>query len=387
MKILMVSMPSLHFYRWVEQLKDSGHEIYWFDVVDGGEEVLRIDWVHQIVGWKRKYNFPGRYFIKEKFPKLYRIIKKFNEYDTGVIFEQQLKKIKPDVVHSFALYVSCTPIINVMNKYPSIKWIYSSWGSDLFYFQNKLSYLVEIKRVLLKINYLFTDCHRDFEIAKRHGFKGVFLGVFPGGGGYDMAKMDSFISPLEMRQTIAIKGFQGRSGRAISVLKALQKLKLELSKFRIIIFGADQDVFEFMKSAKELQKIPNLNILGQLSHEDVLKLMGESFMYIGNSNSDGMPNTLLESIIMGAYPIQSNPGGATEEIIINGKNGLLIENPENVGEIRDLIQKAISDKESLKSGIEYNFENIKPKLEKEAVKKQILEKYCYISNNLKINTD
>ncbi len=34
MKILMVSMSSLHFIRWVDQLKDSGHEVFWFGIND-----------------------------------------------------------------------------------------------------------------------------------------------------------------------------------------------------------------------------------------------------------------------------------------------------------------------------------------------------------------
>jgi hypothetical protein len=374
MKILMVAMPSLHFYRWVEQLKDSGHEIYWFDVIDGGEEVSRIDWVNQIVGWKRKYNFPGRYFIKMKFPKLYRIIKRFNEYDTGAIFEQKIKEIKPDVVHSFALYVSCSPIIGVMNKYPTLKWIYSSWGSDLFYFQNNLRDLADIKRVLPKVNYLFADCHRDFIIAKRYGFKGAFLGVFPGGGGYDLAKMDRFTSPLEMRKTIAIKGFQGRSGRAIAVLKALPSLKQELSKFRIIIFGADQEVVEYTNK-HFLDEWANLSCLPRITQEELFKILGTSIIYIGNSNSDGLPNTLLESIIMGAFPIQSNPGGATEEIIVHKKNGLLIENPEDVEEIKKVILKAISKPDLLKNAVDFNNLSIKPTLEFNWIKKEVLKRY------------
>ena len=43
-----------------------------------------------------------------------------------------------------------------------------------------------------------------------------------------------------------------------------------------------------------------------------------------------MSNTLLEAIVMGAFPIQLNPGGVTSEIIENGNNGLLIENPDSV---------------------------------------------------------
>ena len=75
MKILLVSMPTLHFFRWTEQLKDSGHEVHWFDIVDGSA-TERLPWVNKINGWKLKHpNFKGRYFIKNRLPFLYITIK------------------------------------------------------------------------------------------------------------------------------------------------------------------------------------------------------------------------------------------------------------------------------------------------------------------------
>ncbi len=379
----MVSMFSNHFFRWTEQLKDSGHEVYWIDVFDSNTKVHKIDFAHQIIGWRNKIKYPGRYKIKKGFPRLDDFINKFNQRKLVDVFEDQLEIIQPDIVHSFVMFSACVPILKVMNKHKNIPWIFSAWGNDLYYLQNDPKHLKGMKIAFKRINYMFADCKRDFKIAKKYNFKGEYLGTFPTGGGYELDKYNSYSKQFEERKTILIKGYQNTFGRCNTVLKAVLSLKKELSKFNIIVFGADQAVFEFMDSAKELQKMPNLNVLGQLSHEHVLKLMGESLLYIGNSTSDGMPNTLLEAIVMDVFPIQSNPGGATEEIIVNGKNGLLIENPENIDEIRDLIQKAISDKGSLKSGIEYNFKNIKPKLEREAVKKQVLEKYRLIEKNLK----
>ena len=69
MKILMVAIPNHHFFQWVNQLKESGYEVYWFDVTDGGNKVERIDWLHQIKGWKLKYDFPLRYSLKNKSPR------------------------------------------------------------------------------------------------------------------------------------------------------------------------------------------------------------------------------------------------------------------------------------------------------------------------------
>jgi len=251
----------------------------------------------------------------------------------------------------------------------------------LFFYQNENKKLQDMKFVLPKLDYMFADCTRDYEIAKSHGFKGEYLGTFPTGGGYEFGFYDPYIKPFSQRKIILIKGYQHKFGRCNKVLAAVSILKEQLTDYEIIVFAANKTVLEYSKE-KHLDTWKNLTIYGQLTQNEILKLMGKSQIYIGNSISDGMPNTLLEAIIMGVFPIQSNPGGATAELIIDGKNGLLIENPENVGEIRDLIQRAISDKEFLKEGIEYNFINIKPKLEREAVKDQVLEKYRLIEKNL-----
>lgn len=336
----MVSIPSLHFFRWTSQLQDSGHEVYWFDITGMSEKSERLNWVSQKVSWKLKWNYPGRLFVKKKFPKVYQFLQRFNEYKTASVFEHYLNEIKPDVVHSFALYLSCTPIISVMEKQPNQKWIYSSWGSDLFYFQNDKKYLKDIKRVLPRVNYLFTDCKRDYDIAKKYGFSGDFLGVFPGGGGFDLVHMEQFKLPFDKRNVILLKGFQGRSGRAISVLKAMEFLKNELSDYSIVVFGSDKETLDYVKKSI-LKDWPNFQIIGKVSHQEVIELMGKSKIYIGNSNSDGIPNTLLEAICMEVYPVQSNPGGATAEVINHGVNGLLIENCEDVSEIKSKILDAI----------------------------------------------
>lgn len=360
MKILMVSIPSLHFFRWASQLEDAGHEVYWFDVTGMSKPVAKISWIKQKVDWKLKWRYPGRVFIKSIFPKLYKFIQGFNENDTSKEFECYFEAIQPDVVHSFALYLACSPIVEVMEKYPQQKWIYSSWGSDLFYFQDKADYLKDIKRVLPRINYLFTDCQRDYVIAKNYGFEGQFLGVFPGGGGFRLSEMEKYKLSFSQRKAILIKGFQGRSGRAITVLKAIKLLQAELSDFEIIVFGADPEIFDFVNHGV-LKSWNNFEILGKIPHQEVLKLMGKSFVYIGNSNSDGMPNTMLEAIMMDVFPIQSNPGGATAEVIQNGVNGLLIEDCEDVQAIRQLVLEALKfdyssvGNETLKSSLDFQF--------------------------------
>jgi glycosyltransferase involved in cell wall biosynthesis len=380
MKILMVAPPSLHFFSWADQLKEAGHDIYWFDVLDGGEQVPRISWVKQIVDWKLKFNYPGRYFIKERFIKVYNFIQIFNEYDIVKVFEEKLLEIQPDVVHSFAIQLSCIPILSVMEKHSSIKWVYSSWGSDLFYFQNDPSCLKDIKKVLPNIQYLFTDCKRDYDIAKQHGFVGEFLGVFPGNGGVKYEQKS--ILPVFERKIILIKGYNDTIGKGINSVKAITNdLTLLLKDYTVIVFGADEQIVEYIQTSDTFKKVKTKIYLRSefIMNSELIKLMGASYIYIGNSISDGLPNALIEAIGMGAFPIQSNPGNVTSELINNGQNGLLIQNPLNSNEISNLIKSAILNPDLIEAAFEYNTNIIKDKYDREKNKFEILKLYESIS--------
>ena len=93
-------------------------------------------------------------------------------------------------------------------------------------------------------------------------------------------------------------------------------------------------------------------------------------------------NTLLEAIIMGAFPIQSNPGGATAELIIDGRNGKLIHDPENPRERETKLRSVLNNDSHLEEGVEYKLKIIKPSLERNTIKKQVLKKYQYIEDQL-----
>jgi len=381
MKILMVSVFSNHFFNWVLQLKESGHEVHWFDLNDANTYVKRIDFVHQTVKWKRKFEYPGRYWIKNNISSLDTFIERFNHRKFLDVFQKKFHEIQPDVVQSFEMHSACVPILGIMNNHPKIKWLYSAWGNDLFYYQNEPDKLKGIKAVFGRIDYMFADCTRDYLIAEKHGFKGKYLGTFPTGGGYDLSSSDPLVRDFQNRKTILIKGYEHKFGRCNNVLEALLEIEDDLKGFEIVVFAATKEVLEKVEDPR-FKKMKNLVVKENIARGELLELMGKSLIYIGNNISDGMPNTLLEAIVMESFPIQSNPGGASAEIIENGKNGFLIENPQDVKEIASLIKQAIQDPELLRSGIAYNTANVKPMLERNYVKDQVLKKYQQVEQNL-----
>ncbi|WP_397303659.1 glycosyltransferase [Nonlabens ulvanivorans] len=371
MKILLVSMNSIHFRRWSDQLRDNGHEVYWFDILDQGY-APSMSWMTQITGWKKGFlKKRGRTFLKNKLPKLFNAL--VHKYDTNVTtaFEKSIQEIQPDLVHSFALYTSCLPILVCMNKHAGINWLYSSWGSDLFYRKNKPDFEIEVPAVLQRVNYLITDCHRDAKIAVQMSFKGTNLGVYPGGGGFEKRP----VSFNRDKYAIVVKGYENELGKAIPVLQALFELG-ELYPLKVSVFGASPALLDFIQD-KDFKK-STITVHGDISHDDVIALMENATYYIGNSISDGMPNTLLEAIFSGCIPIQSNPGNATEEVIEQAVNGFLIQEVTNVESIKGVIVEALENADRIEQFYENNA-SIRYSYLRDRVKERVLKMYDSLS--------
>ena len=352
MKILFISMPSVHAIRWIENLKDTNYELYWFDVLGRGR-LETLDSVHQFTDWKSRKiaHIKGEYFLSKKVPFIYEKIVPFLEVTANETLEKIIREIQPDIIHSFEMQGCSYPILKTMLKYPTIKWLYSCWGNDLYYYQQFPSHLKKIKNVLKRVDFLHTDCQRDYVLAKELGFLGKHVGVIPGGTGYRLEELESYKLPLAERTIILVKGYEHYLGRGLNVVKALHIIQKQIQNYEVVVFGAHRCVIEYIQSNLLDFKVYDRN---GLSHQELLTLMGKSLVYMGNSISDGMPNTLLEAIVMGAFPIQSNPGGVTQEIIKDGENGFLINNPRNIEEIAGLILQAIGNQQKIENANKSN---------------------------------
>ena len=372
MKILMVAIPNHHFFQWVNQLKDAGHEVFWFDITAGAGFSDKIGWVRQYSGWKLKWDFPFRSGIKNSFPQFYRLIQKINDRNPEIVFQNYLNQIAPDIVHSFELKLSCLPILNVMQK-NKIPWIYSSWGSDVFYHKELGVSTNEVLKCLQRIDFLVTDCQRDYRLLQEIGYKNKFLGVFPGNGGIDIT---TTILAQNNRNNIIVKGYDDGVGQAIVVVKAL--LKIENLQQQIVVYSADDAVVNFIDNLKNEYQSLKIRVFARnqfIENKKLLQMMGESIIYIGNSSSDGMPNSLLEAMGMGAFPIQSNPGGVTEEVIDHGKNGYLISDCFDVDAISKLIREAINNENLRQTAQQYNTRFIVENYDRKQLKNSIVALY------------
>jgi len=379
MKILFVSMPSVHVIRWVENLKDTDYELYWFDVLNKGK-IKELDSVIQFTDWKKRKikSIKGEFFIYKNIPELHEFLLPYLEKTANEALEKIILEIQPDIVHSFEMQSCSYPILKTMNKFENIKWIYSCWGSDLYYYQNFKRHNFKIKNVLKRINYLITDCERDSIIAKKLGFNSAFLGVIPGGAGFKINELQSYKLPISERKIILIKGYEHDFGRGLNVVKAIEQINLTNLQYQVVIFGAHNSVLSYVRDRKLNFKVYSRQ---QLNHKEVLQLMGKSLLYIGNSISDGLPNSLLEALVMGAFPIQSNPGNVTAELISDGINGLLINNPNDIELIKNLLLKALNSGNLIHNAQNINFDIAQNRLDYTKNNAKSIELYNQVINN------
>ncbi|MCG9793892.1 glycosyltransferase family 4 protein [Flavobacterium algicola] len=381
MKILMVSIPNHHFFQWVNQLEESGYEVYWFDITDGGAKVDRIDWVTQGKGWKQKWDFPFRHTLKAKLPKWYQSIQKINERNVTAVFKDLLVTFKPDIVHCFEMRLSGFPILKVMEENPTIDFVYSSWGSDLFFYEELGGTKQKVNRFLRRVNYLITDCKRDHRIASQNGFTNTFLGDYIGNGGLDIKLSD--IASQEERRIIIIKGYEDGVGKAIQIIDAIESLPASLlHNLEIVIYSADSILKERIESSaffKQLQV--TVHVRGQfIANADLLKIMGRSLIHLANSISDGLPTSSVEAIGMGAFPIQSNPGGVSEEVIKHGVNGFLIEDPYSISEIAICIKKALENETMRAQAQAYNVAYVQENFNRDLMRPKIVALYQNVNS-------
>jgi glycosyltransferase involved in cell wall biosynthesis len=106
------------------------------------------------------------------------------------------------------------------------------------------------------------------------------------------------------------------------LIRAFAELAEEFPAYRLIIYGEGEKRKDLQKLAEEMQLSERILLPGAV--EDVAEHIYKTRVFVLPSNTEGMPNTLIEAMIMGLTVVATDcPCGGPAELIQNGYNGIL----------------------------------------------------------------
>ena len=386
LKILFVAFPfSLHTARWISNLEKSNWDIHLFSSIQG---TIPHNNLGTLTFHEQFYNLPRKNSFAFK-PLSYPLLSWFRNLGLNSLFRKmmevtgieknrssQLRKligrIRPDIIHSLetqhAGYLVGAAKSNYNGKFPL--WIHSNWGIDLHFFGKLETHLPIIREMLSKVNIFITEGNRDEQLARQFGFSGKVY-TFPSVGGGFMIPKNNFVPP-SARKKILLKGSQDIVRRCLVAMRALERCIDVLQDYEILLYSSN----EITQAAAEIflyHTGKKIVIIKDVSQAEMLALNAEARINICVNKSDGVPNAMLEAMLMGAFPIQSNTSMA-DEWLVHEKTGILVP-PEDPEIIECAIRKALENNKLVDEAAVVNRALIEQKLEYNNIRNSINEMY------------
>lgn len=249
-----------------------------------------------------------------------------------------VEQVQPDFVH--ALRIPYEGMAAALANAP-MPLVISVWGNDFTLHARSTPLMAILTRLTLqRAAALHADCQRDIRLARRLGFSANRPAlVVPGNGG---VRREVFYPPPELPSRPVVVNPRGLRGYVRTDV-FFRSIPLVLEKrpeafFRCVNMAGEEEALRWIKRLG----IENaVELLPPLSHEN----MGEAFrsaqVAVSPSVHDGTPNTLLEAMACGCFPVAGNIE-SVREWIISGKNGLLV-NPRSPSDLGKAILNALDD--------------------------------------------
>jgi glycosyltransferase involved in cell wall biosynthesis len=211
--------------------------------------------------------------------------------------------------------------------------------------------------------------------------KATAMPVMPNTGGVDLEAIEKMRGalPASRRGLIMVKGYQHFAGRALTALDAVERCASLLDRFRIVVFSPS---LETMVRATEMRDRLELNIeiLPYANHAKMLRLFSKARVYLGVSISDAISTSMLEAMVMGAFPIQTNTS-CCDEWIVDGQSGFVIP-PDDVEVIADRLRRALTDDTLVDAAAEENWTTVCDRLDSDVQKRRAIALYDEIFSSL-----
>jgi hypothetical protein len=236
--------------------------------------------------------------------------------------------ISPDLVHALripfeGMLAAATP--------QNIPLVLSIWGNDIT-LHARGSFLMRhlTRQALRRASGLMADAGRDIRLGQEWGFSGPTL-VIPGAGGIRLDQMrapgeKSAVLPEQLPEAPLVVNPRGQRPGSLRQDVFFQAIPHVLEKIPQAVFicpplKGDPEAEQWVE---RLGIEENTRLWPLLSQAQLWSLYRKALVFVSPSVHDGLPNSLLEAMACGCFPVVGDIE-SLREWITPGVNGLLVD--------------------------------------------------------------
>jgi glycosyltransferase involved in cell wall biosynthesis len=295
--------------------------------------------------------------------------------------------LRPDLVHAMRLPYEGFIAAAAVTTRPLLL---SIWGNDFTLFADRSRRLSKLTDLALRrANGLQCDCRRDLDMAFSRGFsRQKPWRVLPGGGGVDINR------PAQQPDRDLMRQFQIRPGAQLVInprgVRSYVRNDVFFRAIPLVLQRVPQALFIAIgmqgnpaaeRWTKKLRIQDSVRLLPTVSHQQLASLFAASQVSVSPSSHDGTPNTLLEAMTCGCFPVMGRIE-SLREWIIDGQNGFFCDQSD-ANSLASCIIRALQSPALRTAAAKINRDLIRARADRAAVMFQAEALYAEIVHGLK----
>jgi glycosyltransferase involved in cell wall biosynthesis len=269
-----------------------------------------------------------------------------------------IERVQPDLIHAMRI-----PYEGMLaaDSYTGVPLLVSVWGNDFTLHAPSSPLMRHYTRWTMKVAHaLHSDCRRDVRLALEWGYSPNRPNlIVPGNGGIRTEVF--YPSPQLVDDPVVLnpRGFRAYVRNDV-FFKSIPLVLKEIPGARFQC-AAMQEESQALKWISDLGIANAVELLPSLPHAKMGEVYRRAAVLVSPSVHDGTPNSLLEGMACGCYPVAGNLE-SIREWIKDGENGTLTD-PTDPEVLANSIIEAIMDKDLRKKAAGLNAKHIMERAE------------------------
>jgi len=300
----------------------------------------------------------------------------------GPAYRRLVADLRPDLVHALRI-----PFEGMLGSYtpPDIPFLAATWGNDLTLHAGGSPLMRSFtRRCLDRADGLTSDTQRDARLARDWGLRDTAPTlVVPGSGGLDLAAVQRAsgfdvntygipcTSPGEVEPcdwVVNPRGLRPGSVHQDAFFAAIPHILAQQPGVHFICPGL-ADSQQAQAWVQKYGIAANAHLLPKLPQEELWALLKQARVFASPSSHDGTPNSLLEALACGCFPVVGDIE-SLREWVEDGVNGLLVD-PRDPSALAKAVLTALADAELRESAAEHNLALVEQRAHRSATLPQI----------------